>query len=758
MVQRSWSSGRPAGAPGTPQRRRTDQPEATASPSALSARGRRGSTTATALARAATALLECADRPAIARVLCDAAEQIAKVHGHGSAAVWFGQEQLRPAAVSVGLVASGNPRPLSPDLNEELSKGRGPRVDARLLGVARSGGGELTMELLPLRAGQRVCGALGVARRRPCARRATCGCWEALEGLAAQASAALAAVGGCGGDAPDRERLGALLEHTEDVVALLDRDGAVLYVNEAGTRMLGYPTDVLRQLGMPGLLHAADVPAWRALLTAVVGGERQTMRCRLQHADRSLRHAELRALNLLGEPEVRAVAVFLRDITASALSEVVVAHRATHDHLTELPKRALLLERIAEAIVDPDRRNRLAVLSLDLDHFSALNLRLGHAGGDLLLIDVAERLREHLPAATCIARLTGDEFAVLLEGLSPSDLSRQAESIANRLLIALKEPRIIEGESVTVSASIGVAVGVDGLEDAEDLLHRADLAMYAAKATGRGRSSTFHPVEQQTRLTQQLLQHELPRAFSRDELEVRYQPVVSLSDGEVVAAEALLRWRHPRRGLLGPATFLPLAEAEGLADDVFDLVLARACAQVRRWQERLGLEAPSVAVNLSPRQLQREGLVGRIDAALRAARVPASCLTLEVGESVLLEDAHGAALALTALKELGVGLAIDDFGKGYSSLAYLRALPVDLLKLDRAFVRALGNRDPSGLLARTVIDLGHRLGLKTVAEGVERAEQLELLRQHGCDLGQGYLFARPLPGDGVDELVSARSV
>jgi diguanylate cyclase (GGDEF)-like protein len=418
---------------------------------------------------------------------------------------------------------------------------------------------------------------------------------------------------------------------------------------------------------------------------------------------------------------------------------VQLKHQAFHDPLTDLPNWARFREQLEEALARADDR-QLAVLVFDVDDFKTVNDSLGHAAGDQLLVSVTERLRRLLDRPDFAARLGGDEFAVLLEGYDRDAAAQLAESI----LDALTGPFFLEGKEVTITASLGIALA-DGRDDAGDLLRNADLAMYKAKGEAKGRYYFFEQSLHAEVVKRLELKADLQSALERGEFTLAYQPIVELETGKIAAVEALLRWNHPERGLLPPGEFVPLAEETGLIVPLGRWVLTEALRQAAAWDavtpdgETLG-----VTVNLSAVQLERPGLVDDVSRALRQSDLPPSALTLEITESIFMEDAASMADRLRELKSLGVLLAIDDFGTGYSSLGYLARCPIDVLKIAKPFVDAMSEASSESALARAIIRIGESLGLTTVAEGIEREDQRDRLQELHCPFGQGYLFARPL--------------
>ncbi|HSB43265.1 MAG TPA: bifunctional diguanylate cyclase/phosphodiesterase [Methylomirabilota bacterium] len=427
---------------------------------------------------------------------------------------------------------------------------------------------------------------------------------------------------------------------------------------------------------------------------------------------------------------------------------------AFRDALTGLPNRALFMDRLSHALIRAERGGgNLAVLFLDLDRFKILNDTLGREVGDRLLVEVAHRLAACLSPEDTVARLGGDEFALLLE--DTSDLGA-AGALAQRVSAELQRPFVVDGRDVLISASIGVALTGGGSMQPEEVLRNADLAMYQAKAEGRARYELYEPglsVSTRERLD---LQADLRTAGARQELSLRYQPVVSLANIRPVEIEALVRWDHRRRGALLPADFIGLSEETGLIVPIGQWILREACRQARAWQgEPSGVPPLVVSVNLSAGQFERDALPGEVAAILGETGLEPRRLQLEISEAVLMRDDPRTFGRLEALRAIGVRLAIDDFGTGYASLSYLKRLPVDCLKIDRSLVKGVGYETEDAAIIRAVATLARSLGITVTAEGVETHAQLVQLREVGCDQGQGYFFARPVSGDRVPELLAS---
>ncbi len=427
--------------------------------------------------------------------------------------------------------------------------------------------------------------------------------------------------------------------------------------------------------------------------------------------------------------------------------------QATHDGLTGLVNRVLFRDRLGHALARAKRQGKsLAVMMLDLDGFKRVNDSLGHSTGDDLLVEVGRRLKTVLREADTAGRLGGDEFALLLEELQQPD---EARHVADRIMATLRQPFVLDNKELAIAGSIGVALSGDHAQTSEDLLRNADLAMYAAKGKGKGRFEVFEPGMYSTAMRRMSVEEDLRRAVANEEFTLHYQPVIELSTNKITGLEALVRWQHPQRGLVPPAEFISVAEDTGLIVPIGRWVLREACRQVRAWQaDRAVPLTVRISVNISVKQLEDPAFVADVAQALRDSGLPPDALILEITETVLAQDPIATDTLLKGLKQLGVQVAVDDFGVGYSSLNYLRRLPVDIVKIDRAFVGSLP-RPAEMALTSAIIALSKALKLQTLAEGVERAEQAGELRALGCDSAQGYLFAKPLDAAQMGALLSS---
>jgi diguanylate cyclase (GGDEF)-like protein len=439
----------------------------------------------------------------------------------------------------------------------------------------------------------------------------------------------------------------------------------------------------------------------------------------------------------------------LEDITAWREAQEKLAYLAHHDPLTGLPNRTKFREDLEQTLRRVNRDGRVAVLCLDLDHFKEINDSLGHPIGDDLLKDVASRLRASVREGDTVARLGGDEFAIVQAG---TDLqASESSSLAERLVEIVGAPYAIQGHQLNIGVSIGIAFAPNDGEDPDQLLKNADMALYRAKEDGRGTYRFFEPGMDARAQARRLLEIDLRAALTRDEFEVHYQPIHELKTDQITAFEALVRWKHPLRGMISPMDFIPLAEETGLITPLGDWILRKACMDAAAWSREV-----RVAVNLSPVQFKNANLVQSVISALAASGLAPERLELEITESVLLQDSDATLAALHKLRSFGVKISMDDFGTGYSSLSYLRSFPFDKIKIDRSFVQELATRDDSMAIVRAVTGLGKSLGISIVAEGVETNEQLGLLRTEGCTEVQGFLFSRPRPAQDVEAMLSYR--
>jgi diguanylate cyclase (GGDEF)-like protein/PAS domain S-box-containing protein len=557
-------------------------------------------------------------------------------------------------------------------------------------------------------------------------------------------------------------RFATLVQHSSDVMMVVDADSRVRYVSPSIERVLGHPAAEFEGTRLVDAVHPEDRANLLQFLT-MNHGDAEAHPVLTEHR---MRHRESRWLsmetlrtNLLNDDNVRGIVLNTRDVSERKAFEEQLAHQAFHDPITGLANRALFRDRVEHALERLGRDGRaVTVLFMDVDDFKTINDSLGHAAGDRLLSEVGDRIKATLRAADTAARLGGDEFAILLEDGGDGV---EAAEVASRILTALQAPWHLEGKEVFLHASIGIAstdqASVDRAAAAEELLRNADVAMYMAKEAGKARYQIFEPAMHDTALKRLELKADLQRAVDNEEFVLHYQPVIELETGRIEGLEALLRWEHPVRGMVPPLDFIPLAEETGLIVPIGTWVLHEACTRARELQERFPADPPlHMAVNLSARQLQRPEVVSDVGLALMESGLSPSSLTLEITESVMMQDVELSTRRLGELKELGVRLAVDDFGTGYSSLNYIRRFPVDVLKVDKSFVDGVNEGGEVSALTAAIIELAGILKLRPIAEGIERADQLEKLRALNCDSGQGFYFAKPLPLQAVDDLLTAR--
>src|ERR671912_1181711 len=542
-----------------------------------------------------------------------------------------------------------------------------------------------------------------------------------------------------------------LLEAAGQSIIATDLEGKVLYWNRGAEELYGWSSEEalgrrLRDLTLSEeLLDQAEVVASHLRAGRTWSGE--TLLRRKDGSYVSVLGTATPSFDDRGNPA--GMIGVSTDISERKALEAELERRASHDLLTGLPNRRALVDRIGQALLRTRRGRegrKVGVLFMDLDRFKTINDSLGHQAGDGLLVAVAERLRNRLRTEDVLARFGGDEFAVLLEVTAGTS---EANRVAQRIAEDLREPFTVDDFQVSVSTSIGITLGTaQANDDPEGMLREADAAMFRAKEQGPGRYAVFDPAMQARAQERLELEAELRRALEQEEFLLYYQPEVSLHDGKMVGFEALLRWQHPERGLLKPSAFVPLAEETDLIVPIGRWVLEEACRQAKRWEEERPLSSPmTMEINLSSKQLRRQGLVLTVEEALARADLEAHTLAVDMTETVLIRTSEDNIQALDALKEMGVRLGLDDFGTGYSSLSYLKRFPVDRVKVDRTFVKGLGENATDTALVRMIIDLCHTLGVEVLAEGIETSEQAALLKDMGCDLGQGYYFARPLPGE-----------
>ena len=553
--------------------------------------------------------------------------------------------------------------------------------------------------------------------------------------------------------AKGQEHFRSLVQNSSDVITLIGRDGAIQYQSASIERILGYREGQLIGKPFGELVHPDDQTQVLHKIEEAINivGPPIAIECRVRRDDDSYCPAEVTITNLLELPAVRGLVLNMRDVSERKALEEKLTHQAFHDSLTNLPNRAAFRIHLDHALT-ADTERRIAVLFLDLDDFKSVNDTLGHEMGDQLLVAVGARIASTLRPGDTVARLGGDEFAVLLRNMEDEQI---AYRVADRITRQLAPPFAIGGKEITMHASIGIAGLVSGQEAADDLIRNADVAMYIAKSKGKARYVEYEASLASAALERMELEYDMQAALNEKQFVVHYQPVVILESGAIHSVEALVRWNHPQRGMLYPATFISIAEQSGMIVELGRWVLQQAARDGRRWQVRYpGNPAMQVSVNLSGRQLQRPELVSEVMEAIDAAGLDPQSLILELTESVLMADTEPVAQTLQELRSRGIRLALDDFGTGYSSLGHLRDFPVDILKMDRSFVSGIGSGLADGAILRAMIGLANSLGLMTIGEGIERQEQLAALNAMGCNAGQGFYLSKPLNHDAMDDLLA----
>ncbi|GAB6903598.1 putative bifunctional diguanylate cyclase/phosphodiesterase [Kineosporia succinea] len=545
------------------------------------------------------------------------------------------------------------------------------------------------------------------------------------------------------------QRLLALVQNGTDVVTVFDLDTRTSFVSPSARTVLGIPADDLLGTRLATLLQPEDVNRLVHLLATLKAGEDAAVKFWMRHADGRLLVVEGMLANLLHEEVVGGFVLTFRDVTERHALEERLTHQAFHDSLTGLANRQLFADRLSHALVRRAGATRpLVVMFIDLDDFKNINDRLGHGMGDQVLEVVGRRIRRHTRPGDTAARLGGDEFAILLESAGLAE----AETLANQLVDVIAEPVVIDGTRMPVTASVGLAEAVPGEISSEEALRNADVAMYSAKDRGKSTVAAYDSRLHAEALDRLELRADLQRAIFSNELLLHYQPTVELETGKIVGFEALVRWQHPVRGLLSPAAFVPMAEETGLVVQLNTWVLFEATRFAVVLQN--DWRRPTMAVNISAQQLVRPDFVEQVNRALAESGLPADRLTLEITESVVLQDLEDVIPRLAQLRSRGVRVAIDDFGTGYSSLAYLTELPIDVLKVDKSFIDRVASDAQGASVTEAIIAMSHTMNLSTVAEGVEVAEQAAWLRQVRCPIGQGYYWSRPVDEAGVHELLS----
>jgi diguanylate cyclase (GGDEF)-like protein/PAS domain S-box-containing protein len=557
--------------------------------------------------------------------------------------------------------------------------------------------------------------------------------------------------------ARQKDRASVITSSLGEGVCAISGDGIITFMNPAGVRMLGWPEGHAGEMNLPPGVATPRFLLDPALRAMELGQNVVNDDARLERADGTHLPVTMTVSPVADDARPSAAVVVFRDTSERKAFEDQLALQAFQDPLTRLANRRLLLDHLDHALLQAGRTgSRVAVLFGDIDRFKLVNDNLGHQVGDELLRVVAERLRRAVRPGDTLSRLGGDEFVIILEGVTMPD---DASQVAARVLDALREPIMLSGgHEVVATMSIGMAVSEATGSTRDDLLHDADVAMYRAKERGRGGHVALFDQDQMSGRSAQPLELDaaLHHALEREEIEVYFQPLISLADRSIVGAEALVRWDHPEHGILTPRQFVDLAGDNGTILPIGRAVLEQACRRAKAWRDEIGLTL-EVGVNLSARQFRHEGLEDQVAEVLRVTGIDPTQLCLEITEGVAMEDVEQTTAILTTLHSLGIRLAIDDFGTGHSSLGYLPQFPIDVIKIDQSFVRGI-ERDPvKSAIVSAVVSLSQAIGLTTVVEGVETEPELEQIEKLGCHVAQGFLFARPLPAGAFEDLLRAGS-
>jgi len=573
----------------------------------------------------------------------------------------------------------------------------------------------------------------------------------------------------------ERDQLFQLIsENAADMIALVGSDGRRLYNSPAYQKVLGYSPEDLKDSSSFDQIHPDDRPrVLKAAEQARLTGHGEPMEYRIRHKDGSWRTLESTASpirNAKGQTD--KLVIVNRDITDRKRAEELLAHNAFHDGLTNLPNRALFLDRLQHALTLSKRHAnyKFAVLLIDIDEFKIINDSLGHTAGDELLIKIGQRLKEAVRRADTVsrprgnglvakpanddtlARLGGDEFTILLDDIRDPI---EAVRVAERMQAELATPFVVNQQEIVISASIGIAASTTPHTQAEDLLRDADIAMYRAKRAGKARCEVSDTAMHEAAVKRLRLETDLRKAFEQGEFRVFYQPIVSLQTGKITGFEALTRWQRPE-GIVPPIEFIAVAEEIGLIIPMNRQLRREACQQLQSWQSEFPATPPlTMSVNITPKEFAQPDLASEIGKTLAEIGFDPACLQLEIIETIAMGDAEKSGQVLAQLKALGVRLSIDDFGTGYSSLSRLRRIPVDTLKIDRAFIMNMDSDPESHEIVRIIIMLAHNLGLKVVAEGTETEEHITLLKQLNCEMSQGYNYSRPADAQAMVKLLAS---
>ena len=714
------------------------------------------------LRRAAHALVAATDRQTIASTTADAGAALVRDRVGAEVRLFLGDGDTLALAAARGGRAGGSGvlaiADIPPAAQTLLQSGDsdvltlGPaELRGRLATSVGATAAHSVCLLVPLIVDLEVAGIMSVVLERlPGESRR-----QAIETVASQAALAIetAALTDEVHARAGEERFRSLVQNASDVIAIIDPGGLIRFVTRSVTAMLGFSPEQLEGISMSRLLHPDDAKSGPG---ALVDGRSIDWRLRDIHG--RYRQVEAIVADQTNDPNVAGIVLTMRDVTDRRALEARLSHQAFHDTLTGLANRALFEDRLGQALARQARTHSgaVAVIFIDLDEFKSINDTLGHQAGDELLRGAAKRLVECLRPTDTAARLGGDEFAIALE-IAEFDVDHVITGVAERILAALRTPFIVDGDEVFTRGSLGIASTPDAGVTVGDLLRNADIAMYTAKHSGKGVFRRFEAGMHTPVIRQMELRSELQRAIERNELVLHYQPIVRMEDGRVDGVEALVRWNHPHHGLVPPVEFIPLAEESGLIGIMGRWILAEACRQFVAWMaEAPEAEGRYISINLSGKQLHHGDFVADLQRVIRQTGIAPSAILLELTESVLVDDTERTLERLNALRATGVRIAVDDFGTGFSALAYLQRLPVHVLKLAAPWVQGL--RTGQEPLVDTILRLAETLNLDVIAEGIEHAYEVETLARLGCGLGQGFYFSRPLLAEQAGDVLARGAV
>ncbi|MGD1804271.1 EAL domain-containing protein [Dapis sp. BLCC M126] len=553
------------------------------------------------------------------------------------------------------------------------------------------------------------------------------------------------------------KRFRALIENSTDIIMILNSDGNVIYSSPSAQKFLDNFDENYSNISIFNIIHVNDRQLVRHTLQKAVKNslEKQYIKeFKIKDEQHKWQVFEAVFTNLTSDSYIEGIVVNCHNITERKIAEEKLLHDAFHDSLTQLPNRALFMDRLSNALARYQRhpQDQFAVIFIDLDRFKIVNDSLGHLAGDQLIIEVANRLKQDMRDDDSVARMGGDEFAILLEYVKSEE---NAEYVAQRIQQLLQLPFYINDQEVYTSASIGIVLPNKDYKSPEDILRDADTAMYRAKTLGKARQEFFIPSMYADNLAQLKLEIDLRQALQRNELELYYQPIILLETGLICGFEALIRWKHPQEGMISPDKFIPIAEETGLIIPIGWWTLQQACQQTYNWQQEFSLQSLTISVNLSGRQFSQSDLVEQVDEILSRTCLDHHSMRLEITETTIMENEEIVMGILSELKAMNIQLNIDDFGTGYSSLSRIRNFPIDTLKIDRSFVMTMDAESQNLEITKAIISLATNLEIDVIAEGVETATQLALLRELKCKYGQGYFFSKPIDSSQATKLIAS---